>query len=183
METMISYIEVFFTILSKFSKNLLWCFASYSIHPGESVSRQIQQQFPEEDDVTGYCGAAFNQSPPKHAPYAQNVRLDITSISNITYCECRGNSACCSNNKSSSRNNLWITPFGMSAFKQDEIGNLYKLLPVTITIHNRPYKLAGYSRAGRGHFTSVIEYNGKHLHYDVVGITKELRLSQQNTTM
>jgi hypothetical protein len=169
METMISYIEVFFTILSKFSKNLLWCFASYSIHPGESVSRQIQQQFPEEDDVTGYCGAAFNQSPPKHAPYAQNVRLDITSNSNITYCECQGNSVV---QKTSLRNNLWIIPFGISAFKQDDIGNLYKLLPVTITIHNRPYKLAGYSRAGRGHFTSVIEYNGKQLHYDGMGITK-----------
>ena len=51
-------------------------------------------------------------------------------------------------------------------------------LPMTITVFDNMYQLAGYSLHQGNHFTSVVFWNGKKYYYDGLKDTDKTRLIQ-----
>ena len=108
--------------------------------PDKSFFSQIKSQFPSPRDGAGYCWAEFLYVPGNNIPYALNSKEDIISKLSIEYYECRGVPIVQKANFVSG--SPWIIPFCVSSFKSDHMKMPTELLPTSIKIYDRKYKLA-----------------------------------------
>ena len=124
--------------------------------------------------LDGYCGAEFHGVLPPMAESFVSDGLDEQGIARVSYNACGGVPRIIQASFMSRK--PWMMVINVSKFSGTEVLKL----PKTIEIYGLQFQLAGCSVHSPGHFTAILNWQGKKFYYNDLGATREQRLVPVN---